>query len=169
MQKVIIKDKEYALDLSSNNSLISGKINHSDFIADILSISDDSFHVIRNNQSYSVEVSKIYFDEKKVDLKVNGKNYTVSVLSELDILLKEMGMDNLAAKKIKELKAPMPGLVLDVLVNEGDEVNGGDKLLVLEAMKMENNLKAEGDAKVKAVKCKKGQAVEKNEVLIVFE
>ena len=77
-------------------------------------------------------------------------------------------MDLLTSNKASDLKAPMPGLVVDVTVSPGDQVKKGDKLLVLEAMKMENILKAPADATVKGVNISKGKTVEKNEVLIQF-
>ncbi|HNH66215.1 MAG TPA: biotin/lipoyl-binding protein, partial [Bacteroidia bacterium] len=70
------------------------------------------------------------------------------------------------AQKVNDLKAPMPGLVLDILVSEGQTIQKGDSLLVLEAMKMENNLKAINDAVVKKINVSKGDKVEKNTVLI---
>ncbi len=169
MIKIDVDNKNYTLDLKKNASFTKGTINNNEFQADILYIDKNNFHLIKDNKSYAIEVSEVDTEEKKLKLKINGKSFSVHAMSELDILLKEMGMDNLSAKKVKELKAPMPGLVLDVPVKEGDEIKEGDKLLVLEAMKMENNLKAEADAKIKTIKCKKGQAVEKNEVLIIFE
>ena len=77
-------------------------------------------------------------------------------------------MDNLAAAKVNEIKAPMPGLVLDIRVAEGDEVKKGDSILVLEAMKMENIIKSPTDGIIKKINVKKGIAVEKNQVLIHF-
>ena len=77
-------------------------------------------------------------------------------------------MDSLQSKKISDLKAPMPGLVVEVAVVDGQEVSKGDRLVVLEAMKMENILKAPADAIIKKVNVKKGSTVEKNEMLILF-
>jgi biotin carboxyl carrier protein len=77
-------------------------------------------------------------------------------------------MDATAGKKINELKAPMPGLVLRVTANEGEAVKKGDTLLVLEAMKMENSIKSPGDGMVAKIMVKPGQAVEKNQLLVVF-
>jgi biotin carboxyl carrier protein len=62
----------------------------------------------------------------------------------------------------------MPGLIIDLRVKEGDQVKAGDPLLILEAMKMENIIKASGDSIVKSLKVKKGETVEKNQVLIEF-
>lgn len=86
-----------------------------------------------------------------------------------DELLQQLGMDKMLSAKVNDLKAPMPGLVLDVLVKEGQQIKKGENLLVLEAMKMENNLKAVSDAVVKKVKVGKGARVEKNEILIELE
>ena len=77
-------------------------------------------------------------------------------------------MDNLSAKKLNHIKAPMPGLVLSILVEEGKEVKKGDALIILEAMKMENILKSPADGIVKKIAVKKGVPVEKNQLLIEF-
>ena len=70
--------------------------------------------------------------------------------------------------KVNNVRAPMPGLIIDLKVRNGDTVKAGDALLILEAMKMENIIKAPGDATVKSVKVSKGDGVEKNQVLIEF-
>ncbi|MNF13023.1 Glutaconyl-CoA decarboxylase subunit gamma [compost metagenome] len=67
-----------------------------------------------------------------------------------------------------EIKAPMPGLVLNVIVESGQEVNKGDNLLILEAMKMENIIKSPSSGIVKKILVTKGDKVEKNEILIQF-
>jgi biotin carboxyl carrier protein len=82
--------------------------------------------------------------------------------------LHNLGLDNIAAKKINDIKAPMPGMVLNILVGEGQQVKKGDSLLVLEAMKMENVLKSPTDGMIKKVVAIKGTAVEKNQLLIQF-
>ena len=168
MLKINIGDKEYTVKFKQN-SLLKGQVEGQDFELDIIKKDEVSYHLIKDNKSYNIEIVEVDNEGKIVNLKINGVPYLGKALSEMDLLLKEMGMDNLSTKKLKELKAPMPGLVLDIQVNEGDEVNEGDKLVVLEAMKMENNLKAESGGKVKSINCSKGQAVEKNEVLIIFE
>ena len=83
-------------------------------------------------------------------------------------MLSSMGMDLKAGQKIEPVKAPMPGLVLKIMVAEGDEVKKGDNLFVLEAMKMENIIKSPADVVVKTVKIKPGDKVEKGQVLMMF-
>jgi biotin carboxyl carrier protein len=79
-----------------------------------------------------------------------------------------MGMNNGSSGKVNNIKAPMPGLIIDLKVKVGDEVKQNDPLLILEAMKMENIIKSPGDGMVKNVKVKKGESVEKGQVLIEF-
>jgi biotin carboxyl carrier protein len=99
---------------------------------------------------------------------VNGQLITVKTLDRMQILLQSMGLDTTSSRKLNEIKAPMPGLVVRITVEEGTEVKKGDSLLVLEAMKMENVIKAPGDAVVGKIKVNAGQAVEKNQLLISF-
>jgi biotin carboxyl carrier protein len=105
---------------------------------------------------------------KTFQFKINNTIHAVEVKDKFDLLLEKMGMVNGAATKINNIKAPMPGLVIDLKVKAGDEVKAGDPLLILEAMKMENILKSPGEGTIKNVKTKKGDSVEKGQVLIEF-
>lgn len=135
---------------------------------DISDLGNQHFHVIENQKSFEAELLELNKEEKYVLIKVNAQVYRFDVSDQYDILLKEMGLDKLNQHIVKELKAPMPGLVLQVMVQAGDEIKKGDNLLVLEAMKMENILKAPADATVKSILIKAGDKVEKNQVLIQF-
>ena len=135
---------------------------------DILEVRDGVFHVIIDNRSYNAEVIQHVPEEKSFRIRVNNNVYTVALRDKFDELLKALGMDNQTSGRAADLKAPMPGLVVEVAVSEGQSVQKGDKLVVLEAMKMENILKASADAIVKKINTVKGRTVEKNEVLIVF-
>ncbi len=135
---------------------------------DIVSIRNGLFHVISDNKSYNAEIVKHDAVDKTFHIKVNNNIYKVQVKDKFDVLLKELGLDVSNSRKVTDLKAPMPGLVVEVAVEEGQEVKQGEKLIVLEAMKMENILKAPNDVIIKKVSVKKGSTVEKNEVLIVF-
>ncbi len=127
---------------------------------------DGSYSLIHDAKNYQVEVESIDVDNKEVVLLLNGNPYTCKVSTELDLLIKDMGLLSAKSAKLKEIKAPMPGKVIEVLVKESDEIKKGDSLLILEAMKMENVIKAPHDLVVKSVKVKLGQAVEKGAVLL---
>ncbi len=159
------KHKQYKIDTTAQNNWL---FNGEETPLNLVKIKEGSYHLIRNHQSFNVEVLKFDIDEKSLLLKVNGNKYSVQVKDKYDELLRQLGLDNLTEKKVNDIKAPMPGLVLNILVEEGREVKKGDALIVLEAMKMENILKSPTDGVVKKIAVKKGQAVEKNQVLIQF-
>jgi len=144
------------------------KVNNEVIKLDQIFLNQNSSHILYQNKSYLVEVVELIKEEKKAIIKINGNIYTLNVEDQYDQLLKQLGMDNLAVNKILQVKAPMPGLVLSVLVAEGDEVQKGDSLLVLEAMKMENMIKSPTDGIIKKIEVKPGNTVEKNELLISF-
>ncbi len=166
MFKVKVNNKkEHTIVLDSQTN---GTIDGNPFAWDVIEVKNGSFHVIKDYKSYNVEVIKADEAEKSFLVSINGNKYLLNVKDKFDELLKSLGFDDLSAKKINELKAPMPGLVLDVRVSEGDSVKKGDPILVLEAMKMENIIKSPADGIVKKIHVKKGIAVEKNQVLINF-
>lgn len=148
----------------------NGSIDGKEFSCDVISTSTDQrrFHVLRENKSYEVEIVKADPAAKTVTVKVNGRNYPLEIKDKYDELLHSLGMDKIGSVKVNELKAPMPGLVLDIIVSEGQTIKKGDPVVVLEAMKMENILKSPADVTVKKIAVKKGTAVEKNQVLIQF-
>jgi len=155
-------------ELDFNNNKVSGTLNGKAVEADILNVGNREYHLLLNNKSYTILLVKADYTEKKLVIKVNGKKYTLDVKDKYDELLHNLGLDNIAAKKINDIKAPMPGMVLNILVGEGQQVKKGDSLLVLEAMKMENILKSPTDGTIKKVVAVKGTAVEKNQLLITF-
>jgi biotin carboxyl carrier protein len=136
---------------------------------DIHPISERRFHLIAGHRSYDVEVLSIHTAEKKVVLRMNNRLHEVVLSDAFDRLLHDLGMDKATTHKVNNIKAPMPGLVLRLEVAEGDTLNAGDKVLVLEAMKMENVIKSPGSGKVKQILVKPGTPVEKNQVLIELE
>ena len=140
--------------------------NEKDF--DVIEIKDGIFHIIKNNRSYNVEVLKANKEEKTFIIRVNGNKYTVELKDKYDDLLKQLGIEIGSSAKVKEIKAPMPGLVVDVRVKEGDMVKQGDGLIVLQAMKMENIIKSPAEGSIKKVHIKKGDAIEKNQIMISF-
>jgi len=143
-------------------------VNHSTINADIKQLSQLLYHIINENGSYNAEVVSFDREAKTAEIKVNNNIYTIAAKDQFDVLLDKMGLSNLMTAKVSEIKAPMPGLVLKVLVEEGTEVKKGENLFVLEAMKMENIIKAPADVTVKAIKIKPGDKVEKGQILMMF-
>jgi biotin carboxyl carrier protein len=166
MLKVKVNNKSEHTVVLDNNT--GGTIDGKAFEWDVHEVKSGSFHILKDDRSYNVEVIKADLAEKSFTVSVNGNKYQLSVKDKYDELLKSLGFDNLNASKVNEVKAPMPGLVLDVRVAEGDHVKKGDAVLVLEAMKMENIIKSPADGTVKKINVKKGQAVEKNQILVNF-
>lgn len=121
------------------------------------------------NQTIQVRCIAVDRSAKTVTLLYNNQKYTAKITEPMDELLKSMGLENALVPKIAEVKAPMPGLVLDVLVSVGQTVEMGEKILVLEAMKMENAIKSPTAGTIASIHVSKGQAVDKNFVLIRFE
>ena len=151
----------------SDKSGLNGLLNNESFKMDLVK-QGTVYHVLHNSKTYALEMLSFNKDEKSCVVKVNNKEVTVSVKDKYDALLKQLGMENLNSKKVNEVKAPMPGLVLSILIEPGQEIFKGDGLFVLEAMKMENIIKSPSDAVVKSIEVIKGNAVEKNEVLVKF-
>lgn len=127
------------------------------------------YHLLHNNRSFKAEIFKPDFLKRRYEIKINSGIYRVQINNELDQLIDEMGLSLGSAQQINDIKAPMPGLILEVSVEEGAEVKEGDYLLVLEAMKMENTLTAPRDGVVKSVTVAKGDTVDKNQLLIEME
>ena len=131
-------------------------------------ISEHHYHLISGNKSYHVELVKADYKAKELTIKVENEQFDLQVKDQMDLLLEKMGISTMANSTIAEVKAPMPGLILDVLVKPGQEVKKGDQLMILEAMKMENVLKSQGEGVISSIKVAKGDSVEKNQVLIKF-
>lgn len=164
MLKATVNKKEFTIESSDEKLLVNG----APLSWDIVEIRQGHFHILFNNKSYRAEVVKVDRVTKSVALKINNHRYAIDVKDKFDLLLEKLGIGVSNAGKVNNIKAPMPGLIINLKVNEGDSVKAGDQLLILEAMKMENILKSPGDGVVKKIKVKKGDSVEKNQVLIEF-
>ena len=158
-----------SFDVTPTEGKSEGLLNGDFYSLDIEKVDAQTWHILKDNMSYYVQWIERNDEAKTYTLKVNGSLIILEAKNEFDILLEKMGMANVGSAKVSKLKAPMPGKVLDVLVTVGQEVVKGDGLVILEAMKMENVLKADDVGVVKSVNVSIGEAVEKNNVLIEFE
>ncbi len=136
---------------------------------DTIEIAPSQFHILQNNHSFKAEITEGNFEKRAYQVKVNNNTYNINILNDLDVLIKQMGFEIGATKMVNDIKAPMPGLILDIIAKVGQEVKEDDALLILEAMKMENVLTSPRDGVIKSISVTKGDAVDKNQLLIKFE
>ncbi|MEX1240022.1 MAG: biotin/lipoyl-containing protein [Cyclobacteriaceae bacterium] len=164
MYSVHVNDQVFEIVMSDNEFLVNGK----PIRWDVTTIRDGYFHILLDQKSYRAEVVETNMETKRFIFKINGRHYPVVSKDKFDLLLEKMGMNANAGARVNHVRAPMPGLIIQLKVKDGDVVKAGDTLLILEAMKMENIIKAPGDATVRSVKVRMGEGVEKNQVLIEF-
>lgn len=165
MLKATVNSQTFDIQLDKNSISIGSQ----PFMWDMVEIKEGSFHIIHNHKSYNAEVLEADYQTKSFLIKVNHTKYSITLKDRFDVLLDQLGMSNANSLKVNDLKAPMPGLIVDIKVRVGDFLKKGDTVLILEAMKMENVLKATGEGIVKNIKITPRQNVEKNQILIEFE
>lgn len=137
--------------------------------ADLIAEGNGHYHVLLNGQAFRAELVETNYQLKTFVLKINGSPYHVKLADRYDQMVERLGLGAVHAVIARDIKAPMPGLVLDIMVAPGDTVAKDSPILILEAMKMENVIKAPGDGVVKAIRVEKGAAVEKNALLIEMQ
>lgn len=136
---------------------------------DAVSIETNKFHILNHNTPFKAEIVSANFNQKSYTVKVNNNTYTVAIADALDVLIKKMGFEVGATKQVNAIKAPMPGLILEISVVVGQIVKENDSLLILEAMKMENSFLSPRDGIIKLISVSKGDAVDKGQLLIELE
>ena len=154
---IIVDEQSFALSKNDASEL------------DAVQLANKKLHVLKDNQAYQCELLEADYSNNTMTVEVNGNKYHLKIEDEYDLLIKEMGLAVVASAKLDNIKAPMPGLIIDVMIEVGQSIEKGTPLLILEAMKMENVLKADGDGVVKSIEVIKGQAVDKGQVLIEME
>ena len=137
------------------------------------------YKFIINDIDYSVQINNV--EDRTMELDVNGISYTVLLDKEVKqtktpTLLRSMAVpstDQGAAVKVAAktgtIKSPLPGTIVDIFVKPGDSVTIGQRVISLEAMKMENNIESDKAGRVAEIKVSKGAVVMEGEVLIVIE
>jgi biotin carboxyl carrier protein len=135
----------------------------------ILSMDNNKMQILFRGVSYQAIIKKFDLQQKKATINVSGYDFDILIKEPIDHLIDKLGFLSVAKHVIKVFKSPMPGLIGNIFVNIGDLIEVGDKLLSLEAMKMENILKSTGSGVVKKINVSQGSAVEKNTILIEFE
>lgn len=168
MYHAIVNDNKN-LEIDWNGKDARGTLDGVDFDVDVITDEKNRYHILLNNRSVNAELLDMNFELKTARVKVNNTVYSVSLKDQFDDLLKSLGMEMTSVVKLKNVKAPMPGMVLSVVTEVGQIVEKDTPLVILEAMKMENVIKSPAAGIVKRVNAIQGNAVEKNAVLIEFE
>jgi len=158
---------KYSISLNGK----SVDLQESDVAAlDLMSVGNNTYHYLdHSNQSLSIEVIDLDLQTTEYTVKINDKLYTGHIQLPIDLLIKELGMDKVQGPAMDKVVAPMPGLVLDISVTQGQSVTQGESLLILEAMKMENVIKSPVDGVIKSIDVTVGESISKSQVLITYE
>ena len=135
----------------------------------ILSQNESVYHLLDGYKSIQANVKNADFLNKKYLIEVNNTEHEVQISNALDLLIKDLGFSLSQLKTVNEIKAPMPGLILEIAVKVGQEVQENELLLILEAMKMENSFQSPRAGIIKNIAVSKGDAVDKGQLLIEFE
>ncbi|MEW6196890.1 MAG: biotin/lipoyl-containing protein [Bacteroidota bacterium] len=137
------------------------KINGNQYEVDIINVEDNVAEIEVNGTSYQVEI------DKKIQATKTPR-LVRSVVSPSTDIVKQVAKTSSPAesKGVGHIKSPLPGVILNVHIKEGDTVKVGDKLLTLEAMKMENNVNADKEGKIISIKVKPGDSVLEGDLLV---
>lgn len=164
IQVITANEKKWQVDINKLEILVDGQPYHWDLQAG----QEGKFHLLKGNRSYSAEVIAADYQAKTFVIRINGHQHVLRLQDRFDLLLEQMGISQVNLHQVNEVKAPMPGLIVDIQVEAGQHVKKGDPILILEAMKMENIIKSPGDGVVKVIKVSRQDHVEKNQVLVRF-
>ncbi len=170
MNKYFIKNGNQTEEISLSPDVFC--INGKEFKYEKKFVNDNILILRLDNKNYIVKADKVHDEEIKnteFEISVQSKTFTLECKSELDVLVEKLSKSHTGVKIKNELTSPMPGSIVKINVREGQKVKKGDVLLVLEAMKMENELKAAGDVIVKQILVEEKMSVDKNQVLVKFE
>lgn len=159
-----IEGKTYEIDILDDNRVI---LNGNEISFDLKYNGNDSYTLIYQNKIFEVDV--ISNNNSILQLSVDNDVYDIVVKDKFTQLLEKFSKGRGEREKEILIQAPMPGLVLKISVEIGQKVEPGTSLLILEAMKMENEIRAFSAGIVKDIKIKEKTAVEKGDVLIILE
>ncbi len=157
-----VGEREYVVDIESDRVLVDGESVDVDLEQSGV---DELYSVLFGGRSYELLIEPRHYT---YDITLHGEFYSVQVEDERSRRL-SAGRKLVLPDGELAVVAPIPGLVVKVLVVEGEEITEGQPLVLLEAMKMENELRALRPGRVKQVKVAAGQRVEQHAVLLVLE
>ena len=158
----IINNREYEVEIEKDGSIrLNGELRHVDFSA----LGPSLYSVITEDISHEVVIDELH--NGMYDVLMSGRMYEAKVLDERMLLMARR--HGTLGSGTGEINSPMPGLIVAVQVVEGDQVEQGQTVVILESMKMQNELKAPISGTVTSVLVRTGSTVEKNAALLVIQ
>jgi pyruvate carboxylase subunit B len=162
---VEIGDRTYEVDIGPDGVSVDGRPVEADLQANHGS---HLWHLVLDGRSHTLRARR-RDGRGDWELEIDGRRHRVLALDERSRAIRELAGTAAASHGPIELTAPMPGLIIKVEVDEDEQVERGQGLIVIEAMKMENELKATSAGRVVEVRVASGQTVDKGETLLVIE
>jgi len=161
----IINNKSLKIEFSE----VTGKLiikNKKKSLVDYIQISENSYSVILNGKSFHLT---IYSNSNEYEVIVNHYSYKVKIKDELDLLIDKIGVKENKSIKIGQINAHMPGLITKIFVKKGEKIIKDQKLFILEAMKMENEIYSPINGYVNNINYKIGDTIEKGNIIMDIE
>jgi biotin carboxyl carrier protein len=160
---VTIGDERLELELRTEGVVFGSE---GPVAAEIASVPGSALrHLLLDDESWRLTAAR---DQEGWTISTGGRRYRVRIEDERTHAIRELSGADSMADGPRELRAPMPGLVVKVLVEEGQDVQRGDGLVVMEAMKMENELRAEASGRVSGIRVEEGATVARGQVLVTM-
>ncbi len=156
--------------ISAETELVSGSkavVNGVEYEYDVKFLTPNVMILRINNENFYLTC--VEDDDELLEVNIDSDVIRLSCKSELDLLVEKLAGSKGDSKVKKEVYSPMPGIIKKLNVKEGQQVKKGEVLFVLEAMKMENEIKAQKDCVIKKINVEPLSSVEKNELLIMLE
>ena len=161
---VTLKDKRSLIKISQNSEItINGETHHYELIV----LNNSTYRLRIDERFYDITSAKI--DNYRFSVGLEGHTFETVVMTTLQDKASKVIEQTGAAHKLKEIKAPMPGMILKLKKKNGDKIELGESVVILEAMKMENDIKAPSSGVIKDVYVSEGSAVEKGAKLFSIE
>jgi biotin carboxyl carrier protein len=159
-------DQSYTLEIEEiGKSLYRVSVDGNEFLVDGKKTGRTNYSLIVDNRSFEIEVDHA---EDEYRVLVDGRNYHVNLVDERRVRIGG-GQSEIQLQGRQKVSVPMPGKVIAVLVSEGDSIEKDQGLVIVEAMKMENEVRSPIAGEVKEIKVKAGDAVEGGTVLLIVE
>ncbi|MEN8192014.1 MAG: biotin/lipoyl-containing protein [Bacteroidota bacterium] len=159
-----INSESYEVEYISRNRII---LNGKEYQVELEPLEKNIYQIVLNNKRHKIFIDEI---ESGVFHSItSGETFTVSIESDLERKAKKILNKNINQNSNKNIKAPMNGLIVKINKNVGDKVEKGESLIVLEAMKMENEIKSSTSGIIKTSICEVGKSVDREELLFIIE